>query len=434
MRRRNLSPTTKLVVNLGLAAAVLVTTIVLLTLRPDEPPPPEASRTDRLEQLKSLPYTAVTGYEAGSDRGGVLVSKPDKAYQGYNLFCSRILPEVYLMDMEGKVVHTWSRPGDDIWVWDHAVMQPNGDVIVINKFKELLRLTWGSEVIWRREMDVHHDVAVLPDGTFYAIIRGAELYRGLIVRFPSIVHFTPDGEEMDRWYTHDHLAEIMEAFDRRSFLDTILDSMLAAGAEIEFTETVPGRIEANTLTDGRVLYDYFHLNTVTILPATPLGERDPRFREGNLLICFRNVNQIAVLDGDTKEILWVWGEGMLQWPHHPTMVDNGNILMFDNGVLRGFSRVLEVDPATGAVEWEYAADPPESFYTYEKGSAQRLPNGNTLICDGDNGRAFEVTREGEIVWEWLNPALRQGRRVQLYRIERISSDVVEGILGSDLEN
>ena len=423
-----MSPTTRLAVNLGLAATVLVTTIVLLTYRPDEAPPPEASRTGRLEQLRSLPYTAVTDYEAGSGRAGVLVSKPDKAYQGYNLFCSRIMPEVYLMDMAGAIVHTWSRPEDDIWVWDHAVMQPDGDVIVINKFKDLLRLAWDSKVVRRWEMDVHHDVAVLPDGSLYAIIRGAEPHRGLIVRFPSIVHFSPEGEEMDRWYTYEHLAEIMETFDRRSFLDTILDSMLAAGAEIELTETVPGKIEANTLKDGRVLYDYFHLNTVTILPETPLGTRDPRFRAGNLLICFRNVNQIAILDRDTKEILWVWGEGMLQWPHHPTMVENGNILVFDNGVLRGWSRILEVDPVTGSVEWEYVADPPETFYTYEKGSAQRLPNGNTLICDGDNGRAFEVTREGEIVWEWLNPAMRQGRRVQIYRIERIPAGAVVPLL------
>ncbi len=426
-----MSPTTRLVISLALTAVVLIVTVVLLTYRPDEDRTTGTGRADRLEQLRSLPYTTVTDYETGSGRAGVLISKPDKAYGGYNLFCSRILPEVYLMDMDGVIVHTWSRPGDDIWVWDHAVMQPNGDVIVINKFKELLRLAWDSEVVWRLEMDVHHDVAVLPDGSFYAIIRGAGLHRGLIVRFPSIVHFAPDGEEIDRWYTYEHLAEIMEVFDRRSFLDTVLDSMLAAGAEIEFTESVPGKIEANILKNGRVLYDYFHLNTVTVLPATPLGERDPRFREGNLLICFRNVNQIAVLDRDTWEILWVWGEGMLQWPHHPTMVENGNILVFDNGVLRGYSRVLEIDPVTGAVEWEYAADPPESFYTYEKGSAQRLPNGNTLICDGDNGRAFEVTREGETVWEWLNPAIWKGRRVQLYRIQRISGDLVEGAFGLD---
>jgi len=423
-----LSPTTKLVINLALAGIVLVVTLVLLTYRPDETPPPDRGRGDRLGQLRSLPYTAVTDYEAEDGEAGVSVWKPDKVYHGYNLYCSRLLPEVYLMDMKGTIVHTWARPGDDIWVWDHAVMRPNGDVVVINKLKELLRLDWDSEVIWRRNLDVHHDVAFLPDGSYYAIVRGAELHRGLIVRFPSIVHFAPDGKEMERWYTYEHLPEIMDTFDTRSFLDTIVDTMLAAGEEMEFTETVPGKIEANTLRDGRVLYDYFHLNTITILPETPLGRRDPRFRDGNILICFRNVNQIAVLDRETWEILWVWGEGQLEWPHHPTMVENGNILVFDNGVLRGYSRVLEVNPVAGTVDWEYVADPPESFYTYEKGSVQRLPNGNTLICDGDNGRAIEVTPGGETVWEWVNPATRKGRRVQLYRIERLSPAMVEPLL------
>ena len=111
------------------------------------------------------------------------------------------------------------------------------------------------------------------------------------------------------------------------------------------------------------------------------------------------------------------------------MVENGNILIFDNGVERKYSRVIEIDPVTETIEWEYVADPPKSFYTFEKGSAQRLPNGNTLICDGDNGRAFEVTRRGEIVWEWLNPEFLQGRRLQVYRMMRLPPAMVEPLLG-----
>ena len=145
-----MSPTTKLVINLALAGVVLVVTLVLLTYRPEQSPPEERDRTDRLGQLRSLPYTAVTDYDAEGGEAGVLIRKSDTIYQGYNLFCSRLVPEVYLMDMEGAIVHTWARPGDDIWVWDRAVMQPDGDIIVINKFKGLLRLGWDSEVLWRR--------------------------------------------------------------------------------------------------------------------------------------------------------------------------------------------------------------------------------------------------------------------------------------------
>jgi hypothetical protein len=276
VRRRDLSPTTKLVANLALAAAVLVSAIVLVTHRRDNTrEQEEADRATRLERLRSLPYTFVTSYAADTSQAGVRIFDRAGAYPGYNLYCSRTDPEAYLMDMEGTVVHTWSQPGAKTWVWEHAVMQPDGDIVVIDKFKDLLRLAWDGEVVGRLDLDVHHDVAFLPDGSCYAIIRGAEVHRGLIVEFPVIVHVSPGGEELNRWYAYDHLDEIKQKFDQRSFLDTVLDSMAGAGGEMPVTEPVAGRIEVNTLSDGRVLYDYFHLNTLTILPETPLGNGIP---------------------------------------------------------------------------------------------------------------------------------------------------------------
>jgi hypothetical protein len=110
------------------------------------------------------------------------------------------------------------------------------------------------------------------------------------------------------------------------------------------------------------------------------------------------------------------------------MVGDGNILIFDNGVEREYSRVLEVNPGTGKIEWEYVGDPPETFYSPTKGSAQRLPNGNTLICESDRGRAFEITREGEIVWEWWNPEFKNQGRAQVYRMIRIDPRTVSSWL------
>jgi hypothetical protein len=420
-----LSLRSALILSLALAG-LIVAGVLVRTGRQDRARLPEADdHAGMLDKLRSVPYTAVTSYESDPREAGVRIYEADRVRPGYNLYCSRTDPEAYLMDMEGKIVHTWARPGDDIWVWERAVMLPNGDLMVASKFKELLRLDPNSEIVWQAKMDVHHDIAFLPDGSFYTVIRGAELYRSLAVEFPVIVHCAPSGEEIDRWYAYDHMDEIMRRFDRSSFLDTVLDSMIAAGETAGFTESVPGRVEANRLKNGRVLYDYFHLNTVTVLPETALGERDSRFRAGNLLVCFRNIDQVAVLDADTWEISWVWGEGELEWPHDPTMVEDGNILIFDNGVRRGFSRVVEVDPVKGDIVWQYVAHPPESFYSFEKGSAQRLAGGNTLICDGDNGRAFEVTPAGEVVWEWLNPVMKNGHRVQVYRMTRLTPEEVE---------
>jgi hypothetical protein len=179
---------------------------------------------------------------------------------------------------------------------------------------------------------------------------------------------------------------------------------------------------------GKDIYDYFHLNTISLVPVTPLAGQDQLFSPGNLLICFRNVNQIAILDGKTMVILWVWGQGELQWPHHPTMLDNGNILVYDNGVDRDYSRILEVDPRAESIVWEYVADPPAGFYSRFKGSCQRLPNGNTLICESERGRCFEVTPDGDIVWEWINPAVKNGQRVQVYRMMRYPPEYIEPLL------
>ena len=179
---------------------------------------------------------------------------------------------------------------------------------------------------------------------------------------------------------------------------------------------------------GAAAFDYLHPNTVTFLPRTPLGDIDERFRAGNLLVCFRNVNLVAILDQDHLRVVWSW-QGRLERPHHPPMLENGHILIFDNGVVRGYSSVVELDPLRGEVVWEYQGDPPESFYSKTKGSAQRLPNGNTLICEGAPGRVFEVTRDGEVVWEWLNPLVRDDHRGSVYRMSRIAPELVHPFLG-----
>jgi hypothetical protein len=388
-----------------------------------------ADLTRRLEQLKSVPYTSVGREDVSGAPSGVVVYDRARAEDGYNLYVSRVSPEAFLMDMEGKIVHRWTYPEQRArqFVWSHAVMLANGDLLVLNQFKDLKRLDWESNLIWKREMAADHDVIELPDHTIYVIELEMRQHRGLQLRCPVIVHLTGDGEELDRWSAYEHLDDLKRALDRRSFLDTILDSLAARGEDPRPTEAVPGRMEIEKV-KGEIVYDYFHLNTVSVLPDTQLGRRDARFAAGNLLVCFRNVNQIAVLDAATKAVTWAWGEGTLEWPHHPTMLENGDILLFDNGSRRGFSRLLEVNPESGRVAWEYTANPPQAFYTYEKGSAQRLANGNTLVCQGDEGRAFEITRDGEIVWDWYNPQVKRGRRVQIYRVIRMPAPMVKPLL------
>lgn len=394
--------------------------------------PPNWGR--QLEKLRAVPYVGLSEEPVDETLSGVIYHDPEKACEGYYLYCNRLSGDAFLLDVTGKIAHQWvfspKRKEDSesaIQLDDYTVMLKNGDLIVMKKFMELLRVTWSSTLLWKKKLDAHHDIVPAPDGSFYVIVRDFKVHRGLHVKFPAIVHLTADGEEIDRWSAHDHLVEIMRAFDTRWFLDTLLDS-LEAGVKLD--GGIKGQIRAAR--SGRRHYDYFHMNTITVLPDTPLGVRDPRFRQGNLLISFRNVNQIAVLEKDTYHLLWVWGEGQLEWPHHPTMLPDGHILIFDNGTQREYSRVVELDPSTESIVWEYRGDPPGEFYSNTRGSAQRLPNGNTLICESNDGRAFQVTKEGEVVWEWLNPITEEWRgkfyRETVYRMLYYPPEVVDPLL------
>ena len=98
--------------------------------------------------------------------------------------------------------------------------------------------------------------------------------------------------------------------------------------------------------------------------------------------------------------------------HHGILLRNGNVLIFDNGPHRlddavPYSRVVEVNPATIEIVWKYQDKPTWNFFSPRMGFAQRLPNGNTLITESSFGRVFEVTKEDEIVWEYINPFFGQ---------------------------
>ncbi|MGN1039015.1 MAG: thioredoxin, partial [Mailhella sp.] len=94
---------------------------------------------------------------------------------------------------------------------------------------------------------------------------------------------------------------------------------------------------------------------------------------------------------------------------------------------RDYTRVLEFDPTTLKIVWQYT--PHEAgfvvpldasrFYSPFISSAQRLPNGNTLITEGSDGRLIEVTADHEIVWEFINP-YKDGRNMNMvYRSYRV---------------
>ncbi len=174
--------------------------------------------------------------------------------------------------------------------------------------------------------------------------------------------------------------------------------------------------------------DLFHSNSIQVLDQAHEG----LWNEGDLLICVCYLHLVVVLDHRTGQLLWVWGGGVLQHPHHATHLPDGSLLVFDNGTTRGYSRILKVEPQNGGIAWQYQADPPQDFFSDTRGGCQQLPNGNVLITETNSGRAFEVTPAGKIVWEYFNDTLTEvdgeKERGAIYRMTRVDHSAVAPLL------
>ncbi|MEQ9606074.1 MAG: arylsulfotransferase family protein, partial [Kiloniellaceae bacterium] len=151
-------------------------------------------------------------------------------------------------------------------------------------------------------------------------------------------------------------------------------------------------------------HDFIHTNNVDYIDAEKASVL-PFAKEGQVLLSFRDIDTVAVLDIESERIVWA-RRGSWLAQHDPDILPNGHILLFDNlGSFGegGRSRILEIDPVSGAEVWSYAGNGEIPFESEARGAQERQPNGNTLITESHGGRLFEVTPDGRIVWEFLNP-------------------------------
>lgn len=406
----------------GCAVAVLAVAVLLdscageaPSAEGDAPRPgmatPEAGAPD-LDALRALGYT--TWDPAPSGAGGVRVHDRESAWDGVQLWADDV-DRALAVDMDGTPLHAWQVPGrDQVEFFRLLPDSPEGGILALSVDQGLTRLDARGALLWSLDLAAHHEIAVLADGSFAVPVWEEREYRGRRVRFDHIAFVSAAGEVTAHWSTHAHLGEL-QALHPPLALDTAEPPM-----------DPPTEDEAED--EEETVYDYYHLNSIAPLGANAL-DQDPRFAPDNLLVCFRNANLLVILDRDDLSVCWHWRPGTLDFPHMPRMLANGRILLFDNGAHRGWSRVLELDPLSGEVPWSWCADPPEDFFTRLRGSVQRLSNGNTLICESQRRRAFEVTPAGEVVWEFLNPDVVDGRRRRIYRVVRVPRSDLTRALG-----
>jgi Arylsulfotransferase (ASST) len=346
--------------------------------------PGEALTGERAAEVKAVPY--LQGYRPAEDRPEILVHDAAAVAPGLDLYTSGHAAEAVLMDRDGQVLHRWRQPLRRLWpdlaadpvnarleYWRRVHLFPNGDLLGIYEGLGIVKLDARSNVLWAHRGGIHHDLQVLPNGEIWVLDRDGKIVprinpkAGILEDMITVL--SPEGRVLRR-------VSLLKSLERSRQASLL------------------GRAERSG--------DIFHTNTLEVLDGR-FADRHPAFRRGNVLVSLLKLDTVAIVDPDREEVVWAL-TGSWRRQHQPTFLADGNLLLFDNrGAGPQSSRVLELDPLTGRTVWSYGGTRAADFFSKTLGSCQRLPNGNTLLTESENGRALEVTRDGRVVWEFYNP-------------------------------
>ncbi len=337
-----------------------------------------------IEELNAIGY--LSGTQEASGFSGVTRHARGKTYDGLNLYTSGHAPSAFVVDMTGRVLHEWHHRFDAVWLedtkgarqvgaehWRRVYLYPNGDLLAIHDRLGIIKLDKDSNLLWENRNDAHHDIDLGENGDIYVLTSDAHVVPDVNRRTPTLEDFItvlgPDGKQKQS-------LSLVQALKNSDF------------------EALWQRAKRR----GR---DLFHANTVTLLDGAIADDCEP-FKKGCVLTSLRNLSTLAVVDLDSESIVWIC-QDVFKAQHDPTILPNGNLMLFDNTGMRDRSRVIEYQGCSKEIHWEFRGTEDVPFFSRTCGAAQRLPNGNTLITESDGGRVFEVTADQEIVWEYYNP-------------------------------
>ena len=393
---------------------------------------------------------------------GLLMNEP-QAMRGYTLITGFSDNYVHLVDHLGRIAHSWQL-GRRI---AHAKLMDNGNLLVqLGRGEELSILDPDSGIVWKytHTGNFHHDFLKMPNGNLLMIARGFKSREEAIqagvnpdvvplegMEYDYLIEVRPtgsdDGEIVWEWSAWDYIVQDFDA-SKENYGDP---------------SDHPELIDVNFLVKssrgrGRNTLNWLHTNAIDYNPSLNQIILSPRNND-ELWIIDRSVStKIAPTRkggnaGKGGALLYRWGnprayrhgttdDQRLFRQHHtqwiaPGLPGAGNILVFNNknefaaDQRKNYSSIEEIVPPTDGSEykrepgaayppvepvWTYTAEPPSDFYSSVMGCVQRLPNGNTLICDSTSGAVFQVTPDGTTVWKYVYPIrgdipLKQGEEV-----------------------
>ena len=408
---------------------------------------------------------------------GIFNNTP-QSFDGYTLFVPNTSDTTYLIDNCGEKVHFWvtnTTPGNTAYLLDNGVLLRTGKSLnpIFNAGGNgglLQMIDWESNLIWEYAISdslqcQHHDIEPLPNGNILALVWSYHTKEnveqaGRIIApnefwSEKIMEIKPDlvnggGEVVWEWDTWDHLVQ-----DNSELLDNYGDV------------SNPRKLNINYSTKGFSNKDWLHVNSVDYKP-----------RLDQIMLSNHNFGEVFIIDHSTTtaeaktnkggksgyggDLLYRWGNPMsygqgteadikLFVQHDPhwipdNLIDGGKFMVFNNniGSLESleYSAIHIVNPemdennnyiltdgkfGPADPDWTYMGDPKTEFYSRNMSSAQRLPNGNTLICESWFGKFTEINPNKEQVWKYVNPIgvngtiINQGQEIngnQTFRIER----------------
>lgn len=397
---------------------------------------------------------------------GTTIYKPDKCFNGFTIYPANG-EGAMLIDMNGREVNLWK----DLEGMPNKIL-PGGYVMgargvrnpkfMTKEYIDVVQVDWDGNIVWKFDhLELIEDPGEKPQ---WMARQKADYQReGNPVGYyvPGMAPYTDHGNTLilcHRNVTNPDISLIPLIDDAIVEVDwegNILWEWRCSDhfREMHFSEAAKNVLarDPNLRTSGiNGMGDWMHINSMSVLgPNKWYDAGDERFHPDNIIWDGRQSNIIAIISKKTGKIVWQLGPdydkpeyrfiGQIIGQHHAHMIPQGlpgagNIMIFDNGGLAGYglpnpmspngfqncrrdySRVLEIDPITLKIVWQYT--PKEAgfiiplnssrFYSPFISSAQRLPNGNTLITEGGGGRLFEVTRDHEIVWEYISPYYGNG--------------------------